>query len=171
MAISKLRWAQGVVAVFDYSGSLWSLDDGQDMGQLRSNLTNVERRKEMPREESLWLLHALSELRSEWWRLEKEPFLIGICLAILSNHAPEWDDDIVLLEAVVTLAAMSCSLERANRPQIFTKSREHPWLCLNVRNPALFANSFEDVPPDYHKQLISLLFLVVYAFFVGVHIP
>jgi hypothetical protein len=70
----------------------------------------------------------------------------------------------VLLEAVVTLAAMSCSPEHANRLHILTRSREHPWLFLNARNPALFANWFEDIPSDYHKQLISLLFLVVYAF-------
>jgi len=67
-----------------------------------------------------------------------------------------------VLEAVVTLAAMSCSPEPANRLHILTSSREHPWLLWNVRNPALFANWFESTPSDYHKQLISLLFLVIH---------
>ncbi len=176
MEFSNVPWAQVVVAVFDYiSSCLWLLDHNRDKGQTRPNLTYVARRKELPREESLWLLRTLSEHRGKL-QLEREPFLIGICLAILSKHAPEWDDefspyvpfvdaaDIVLLDAVVTLAALSCSLKNANRLQILTRSREHPWLFLNVRNPALFANWFDDIPSDYHKQLISLLFLVVYAF-------
>jgi hypothetical protein len=36
-------------------------------------------------------------------------------------------------------------------------------LLRNIRNPVLFANWFEDVPSDYHKQLISLLFLVIHV--------
>ncbi len=166
--VSTVPWAQVVVAVFDYLNcSFWYHDGIEHKGLTRSNLINVARRKDMPREESLWLLSTLSELRSEWWQPEGEPFLIGICLAILSDHAQRWDGnlspDIVLLEAVVTLAAMSCPPENANRLHILTKSREHPWLLLNVRNPTLFANWFEYTPSDYHKQLVSLLFLVVYA--------
>ena len=178
MEISNIPWAQVVVAVFDHlSRGFWLPDDSKDAKQTRSNLTNVARRKEMPREESLWLLSTLSEVQSERRSQEREPFAIGICLAILSNHAPEWEVsfldpiDIVLLEAVVTLAAMSCSPENATRLHILTRSREYPWLFVNFRNPALFSNWFEDIPSDYHEQFISLLFLVVYAFFVGVHIP
>jgi len=63
---------------------------------------------------------------------------------------------------VVTLAAVSCSPEHANRRNILTSSREYPWLLRNLRNPTLFANWFEDIPSDYHKQFISLLFLVIY---------
>ena len=175
---SDIPLAQVVVAVFDHLSSSFGIsDDSRDKGQTRSNLTTVARRKEISREESLWLLGTLSEnhMHSEAWQPEREPFLIGICLAILSNHAPEWDDfspyipfhgaaDIELLEAVVTLAAMSCSLEDANRLHILTRSRKHPWLFLNVRNPDLFTSWFEDIPSDHHKQLISLLFLVVYTF-------
>jgi len=176
LEIYNLPWAQVVVAVFDHhSSSLWMSDDIEERkGQARSNLTNVARRKEMPFDESLWLLETLSEHRSEPGQLEREPFLIEICLAILSGYAPKWNDDhyiqiintghIPLLEAAVTLAAMSCSPEDANRLHILTSSREHPWLFLNARNPALFVNWFEDIPSDYHKQFISLLFLVVYAF-------
>ncbi len=181
MEISNVPWARVVVAVFDYfidgfllhdhfidRFRLLDLDDCIERRQATSNLTNVARRKRIPREESLWLLSTLSELRIGQWQLEREPFLIGICLATLLNHAPEWDDDyttdIVILEAVVTLAAMSCSLDDVNRLDILIRSREHSYLFLNARNPALFANWFEDIPSDYHKQFISLLFLVVYAF-------
>jgi hypothetical protein len=86
--------------------------------------------------------------------------MIRICLAILSNHPYS---EGALLEAVVTLAAVSYSPEHANRLQILTGSREHPWLLQNVRNPALFATWFEDIPSDCHKQLISLLFLVIHV--------
>jgi len=121
----------------------------------------------MHREESLWLLSTLPELYSNGRLSGKESFWIEICLAILLNDAPNWNDadppDIVLLDAVVTLAAMSCSPDRTNRLGIFTSSREHPWLLLNVRNPNLISGWFEDTPSYYHKQLISLLFLVIHA--------
>jgi hypothetical protein len=165
METSNVPWAQVVGAVFDNLNC--SNDDIERLRQTESNLTNVTQRKDLPGEHSFWLLSTLSELRSEWWRPDREPFLIEMCLAILLDHAPKWDDthypDIVLLEAVITLAAMSCSPESDNRLHILTSSREHPWLLQNVRNPALFANWSEDTPSDYHKQIVSLLFLVIYA--------
>jgi len=123
----------------------------------------------LPTGELLWLISTLSEHRCSGGGHEKKPFLIEICLAILSNHALRWGDDhfrdMELLEAVVTLAAMSCSLRPDRlRSRITTNCRENPWLLQNAQNPALFANWFEDTPSDYHKQLISLLFLVVSAF-------
>ena len=174
--ISNFSWAQVVVAVFDHRKSGWLFDDWIDIGQMSSNLTSVARRKAMPRGELFWLVSTLSELSGG--PCHGGRFLIEICLAILSNQTAYSDDDvlfymlfldntdIMLLEAVVTLAAMSCShsYTNANRLHILTRSRENPWLFLNARNPALFANWFEDVPSDYHKQLISLLFLVTYAF-------
>jgi len=165
METSNIPWAQVVGAVFDYLNySRWNSDEIEHLRQTESNLTNVTRRMELPREESLWLLSTLAELRSGSRGPEKEPFLIEICLAILSDYAPYYYSSIPLFEAVVTLAAMSCSPERANRLHILTSSSEHPWLFQNVRNPTLFANWFEDTPSDYHKQLISLLFLVINAF-------
>jgi hypothetical protein len=162
MEISSFPWPQAVVAVFDYINySLWDTRDIEHLRQAESNLTNVTRGKELSMKESLWLLSTLSEHRSDWERPEREPFLIGICLAILSGHAPH--PAIELLEAVVTLAAMSCSPERANRLQALTSSREHLSSLMNIRNPTIFANWFEDTPPDYHAQLISLLFLVIHA--------
>jgi hypothetical protein len=159
MEISNIPSAQVVVAAFDYiECSNWNAYNIKHLRQTESNLTNLTRSKELPTEESLWLLSTLSELRSGGSRPEREPFMIEICLTILSNHGYH---GIPLLEAVVTLAAMSCSPEHANRLHILTGSREHPWLLQNLRNPALFANWFEDIPLDCHKQLISLLFLVI----------
>jgi len=167
MGISNVPWAQVVAAVFDHHISgFWTPDEIEHRRQMEFNLTNVTRRNTLPTEESLWLLRTLSEHRSEWWRPTKEPFLIGICLAILSNHASKWGNypypGIEFLEAVVTLAAVSCSPENANRLRILNNSREHPWFW-NIRNPALFANWFDETPSEYHQQLISLLFLVIYA--------
>jgi len=173
METCNVPWAEVVSAVFDHiylrlrfrdCGDI----DIEDLRQTESNLTNVTRRKRLHTGESLWLLSTLSEYRNECWRpgrLERESFLIGICLAILSDHAPEWDDNpfppIALLEAAVTLAAMSCSL--VNLLHTPTSSHEHPWLLRNLRNPALFANWFEDTPSEHHEQLISLLLLVIHA--------
>ena len=121
----------------------------------------------MPRDELIWLLDTLSDIHSEWWHQKEEPFLIGICLATLPDYFLAWDDplhhEVEFLEAVVTLAAISCPPENADRQHILTRSREYPWLLLNLRDPTLFANWFEDTPSNYHKQLVSLLFWVVYA--------
>jgi len=174
METSNVPWAQVLGAVFDnIDCNYWNRKDIEYLEQTESNLTTVTQRKELPVNESLWLLSTLSELRSELYRPKREPFLIEICLAILSVHASkwEWDDDhfddrypdIELLKAVVTLAAISCSPQHANRLHILNSNREHPWLLRNIRNPALFANWFEDTPSNYHRQLVSLLFLVIYG--------
>jgi len=160
MEIPNIPLAQVVVAVSDYNECIGEGNDINHLRQTESNLTNVTRSMELPSQESFWLLSTLSELRSDSGRPEREPFLIGICLAILSNHAFPGD---AFLEAVVTLAAVSCSPEYVNRLRILTGSREYPWLLRNTRNPALFTNWFEDIPSDYHRQFISLLFLVIYA--------
>jgi hypothetical protein len=164
----KVPWAQLVIAVFDHLLllNMWVPRYIENMIQAESiDLTSMIRRNELHREEYLSLLSMMSELRSEGW-LSRE-FLIGICLEMLLGQAPNWNcinpPDIVLLDAVVTLAAISCSPDEANRLNILTSGREHPWLLLNIRNPALFARWFEDTPPDYHKNFISLLFLVLYA--------
>jgi hypothetical protein len=166
MENSNETWAQVVVAVFDYISDDYDVrnsDEIELLKQVESNLINLPRRKALPTEESYWLLSTLSEHRSERWRPEREPFLIGMCLATLLDHAPKWGHpNIALLEAVVTLAAMSCS-PHSNRLHILTSSRERLWLLRNVRNPSLFADWFEDTPSDYHKLLISLLILVIYA--------
>jgi hypothetical protein len=167
----NVSWSQLVIAVFDrleyiYIG--WTPGYIDHVRPTESyDLTNMIQRKELQREESLWLLSTLSELCSEGWISPREPFLIGICQAILLDDAPKWEylisPDIVLLEAVVTLAAISCSQATARRSSILTRSRKHPWLLPNLRNPGLFGTMFEHTPSGDHKRFISFLFLVVYA--------
>jgi len=149
---TKSPWAQLVTTV---CGQLSGLKEP-------GYLIRTIRRRELRNDEALWLLNTLSELpsdRRQWWNEEDS---IQIWLAILLHHSlthPDW----VLLEAVVTLAAISCSPDEANRSNIINSSREHLYLLLNIRNPALFGNWFEDTPSDCHKSLISVLFLVVHA--------
>ena len=170
MENSKVPWAQLVSAIFvrvlNYKLGPHNVSI-KHVRQTSSTLTNMIRRNELHRDESLWLLSTLPELYSNGRLSREEPFWIGICLAILLNDAPNWDymhpPDIVLVDAVVTLAAISGSPDGTNRLSILTGSREHPWLLLSVRNPNLISALFENTPSDYHKQLISLLFLVVYA--------
>ena len=125
-----------------------------------SNLTSIIRESALPIEEWLWLLSTLSELRSEEWILVEEPFFIGICLEMLMDNSNILD--IVLLDAVVTLAAISCSPERANWVNILSHHRDYPWLLLNIRNTNLIPIMYEGTPSDNHKQLTSLLFLIVF---------
>jgi len=127
-----------------------------------SCLIGIIRRRELRNDEALWLLNILSELPNGRLQRRHDANSIQICLAMLLYHSPTLSD-LVLLEAVVTLAAVSCSPDIANRSSIIDNSREHPFLLLNTRNPALFANWFEDMPSDCHKSLISVLLLVVYA--------
>jgi len=160
MEIFNTPWVQVVVAASEYINySIYDSNDIMHLRQMESNLTNLTRGDDLTIQESLWLLCTLSELRGESDRPEREPFLIGICLAVLSNH-PHPNN--IFLEPVVTLAAVSCSPEYVNRLHILTSSREYPWLLRNLRNSALFANWFEDIPSDYHKQFVSLLLLVIY---------
>jgi hypothetical protein len=50
-------------------------------------LISIIRRKELHRNEYLWLLSTLSELRSRGWLSWKQRFCIGICLPILMDNA------------------------------------------------------------------------------------
>ena len=131
-------------------------------GRGPSYLIRMIRRKELRNDEALWLLDILSELRSGRRQRRNDANSIQICLAMLLYHSSTLSD-LILLEAVVTLAAVSCSPDYANRSNIINSSREHPYLLLNTRNPALFANWFEDTPSGCHKSLISVLFLVVHV--------
>jgi hypothetical protein len=142
--------------------------DDEQIGQVDFNsLISVVRRKELHRNEFLWLLSTLSELRSRGWLLWEKRFFIGICLPMLMDSAKKWchgnPPDIVLLEAVATLAAVSCTPDRTNRLNILSSSRNHPWLFLNIRNANLISTLYEDTASDDHKQLTCLLLLIVYA--------
>jgi len=162
MDISNVPGAQVVVAAFDYLNcGPWNNRDIEDVRQSESNLANMTRRMERPAEESLWLLSTLSEHCCCEWRQEiREPFLIEICLAILSNRALECD--MVLLEAVVILAAMSCNPSLKWQRSHFPSGLQS--FLLSAENPAIFTYWFEDTPSNYHKHLISLLFLIASAF-------
>jgi len=131
------------------------------------DLINMMRRKELHKEECLRLLRTLSELRSDGWLWSGSRPFIDICLAILIGHATKWDfenpPDIVLLEAVVTLVAISCAPMSADRRNILSSSRDHPWLLLNIRNTNFIGALYESTRPHNHKRVTSLLFLVVYA--------
>ena len=169
MDSSNDPWPRVVIEVFDLLGSRYmSPDEIRQMRQAEpSDLTSIIRKNTLPRDECLWLLSTLSELRSDGWISAKEPFFIGICLPMLMNHATKWEDsnppDIVLLDAMVTFAAISCSPERANRLSILSRSRDYPWLLLNIRNTNLIRTLYEGTPSDNHRQLTSLLFLIVYG--------
>jgi hypothetical protein len=169
MGDSRSSWAQLVMAVFDrYKRSLyWSWSAPKTMIRTKhDSLTRAVQRKDMRIEESLWLLRTLSELCSEGHLSREGPYLIVICLDMLLNHLGggySTSSDVFLLEAAVTFAAILCSPDRGNRRNIITSSREYPWFLLNIRNPALFGNWFEDIPSDSHMSLISLLLLVVHV--------
>jgi len=170
----KDPWARLVIAVFDrYKGSMYTRYRDRfpaSRNTIRTDpddLTRMIQKKELSSEEYLWLLSTLSELYSEEWLPQEAPYLIGICLEMLLDHSlgREYKNfsDLKLLEAVVTLAAISCSPNLRSRRNIVTSSREHPWSLSNMRNPALFGDWFEGTPSDCHKSFISVLFLVVYA--------
>jgi len=160
-------WAQLIITVFYYETSIsWQIFG---LPMLDNELTRIIPRKGLNSEESVGILNTLSELCCEQSLPQDTSYLIGICLKMLLNYFPRVEDlssfdfDMKFLEAVVTLAAISCSPTLGNRQNIVTSSREHPWLFPNMRNPALFGNWFEHTPSVCHKSLVSVLFLVVYA--------
>ena len=165
---SKDPWSHVVIEAFGLCFGRYTTHRYiEQMRQAESNdLIGIIRQKGLPRDECLWLLSTLSELRSEGW-ISAGRFFIGLCLPMLMDHATKWGyfnpPDIVLLDAVVTLAAISCSPERANRLNILSSSRDYPWLLLNIRNTNLIRTLYEGTPSDNHKQLTSLLFLIVYG--------
>jgi len=164
MTDSEDPWTHFMVKVSDYfPADIWWMAE-----PMSNELTNMMRRKELHKEECLRLLRTLSELRSEESLPQRTQFFIQICLPILMAHATKWNyqspPDIVLLEAVVTFAAVSCTSGRADRLNILSSSRDHPWLLLNIRNTNLISTLYEGTPPGGHKKLTSLLFLVACAF-------
>jgi len=164
----KGAWAQLVIAVFNYCDTAILRQDCR-MPIEHEELTSIIPGKELNIEEFAWVLSTLSELCCEESLQQQAPYLIGICLEMLLDRFPPYafilmtTSDLKLLEAVVTLAAISCSPNLGNRRNILTSSREHSWSLPTMRNPALFGNWFEGTPPECHKSLISVLFLVVHA--------
>jgi len=178
--VSESLWAQLVYGVFDVSEGLRHQSEygvykrSADMIQAGSNeLADISRWGELRVEECSWLLNTLSELHGVTRKhpgllsVLGQPFFIGICLAMISQQALKWfhrnTPDIVLLDAVVTLLAVSCIRHPIDLRETLTNSSQSPWLLLNLRNPELINKMIEDVPSACHKQLISLLFLIIYG--------
>jgi hypothetical protein len=163
---SEDPWLHLVVEVFNRRLDHFFWDEGQRGQEGFDGLINIIRRKELHRNEYLWLVSTLSELRSRGRLSWKQRFCIGICLPILMDSA-KWSlgnpPDIVLLEAVATFAAISYTPDRTNRLNILSSSRDHPWLLQNIRNTSIISTLYEDTPSDDYEQLTSLLFLIVYA--------
>jgi len=121
---------------------------------------------ELHQDECIWLLYTLSDLYYRVFVEQGELFSIRICVGILSYQALRWNTrtgpDIVFLEAVVAFVALWCSTDWTYR-QTLSNNRHYPWLLLNLRNPELIRNMIEDAPDNCHKQLTSLLFLILYG--------
>ena len=118
-------------------------------------------------EEAIWLLNTLSALHCDGLVLL---YVSKMCLTILLRQAPRWNQktspNIMLIEAVVTLAAISCSSDETYQRQTLTNSNQHPWLLLNLRNPELISGMINNINHSSRKELISLLFLVLYGLFL-----
>jgi hypothetical protein len=173
MGNSKDPWPQLVIAVFDLvlDRIRVRLDYNKNMIHTElKDLTKTIRKKGLRPEESVWLLSTLSGLCGEGWTPPEEPFFIGICLSVLLDHAPKWGASnyptITLLDAVVTLAAISCSPDGPHRLKILANSRQNLLLLMNIQNPNFIITLLESTPFNYHKQLISLFFLVVYGLII-----
>ena len=130
------------------------------------NLINILRTNWLHEEEPIWLLNTLSGLHCDGLALMKH-HVSKICLAILSHQAPKWNritpPSIMLIEAVVTLTAISCSSNETYQVETLTNSYEYPWLLLSLRSPELISRVIEDIGDSSRKELISVLFLVLYA--------
>ena len=131
-----------------------------------NDLINILQTNQLQDKESIWLLNTLSWLHYDGLVLMKH-HVSKICLAILLRQAPEWNEkaspNIMLIESVVTLVAISCSSNETYQREILTNSHKHPWLLLNLRNPRLISGMIENINHIRHNEPISLLFLVVHA--------
>jgi hypothetical protein len=165
METSKDPWLELVIGVSDRL--LVGRDYAKRIHMESKDLTKTIRMKELQLGESLWLLRTLSELRSGGWISLEEPSFIEICLPVLMNQASKWGGNIhpniALLESVVTFAAISCSPDQANQLRILANSHRCELSLLNIGNHNFITTLFQYTPSNYHKQLISLLFLIVYA--------
>jgi len=165
--VSESRWAQLVCVISDIVLSGWRFRESVLLERPSSDLANISRWNGLHVEECIWILTTLSEPQIIVWVLDAQPLCIGICLAIMSEQVPKWKDgntaNTALLDAVVTLLAVSCSADPVYQRETLSNNRKYPWLLLNLRNPEFISKVLEDAPPGCHKQLISLLFLVLYG--------
>ena len=152
-----------------------SLDDMALQGRLMrlfltpkvpNELLRVLRDNELHEDETLWLLSTLSRLHCDGLVL-MAGYASRICLAVLLHQAPKWNQmtppNIMLTEAVVTLVAVSSFSNETHQMKTLTNSHQHSWLLLNLRNPDLISRMMDEIDDDCREELISLLFLVIYA--------
>ena len=130
------------------------------------DLINLLQKNQLQEEESIWLLNTLSWLHYDGLVLMKH-HVTKICLTILLHQAPKWNKlappNIVLIESVVTLVAISCSSNEGYQKEILTNSHQYPWLLLNLQNPGLISRIIENMNCSCDNEPISLLFLVLHA--------
>ena len=166
---SKTPWARLVIAIFDHflDSRITHLDlKWYFWGSLQFNdlPTSIEW-AELRLEDSIWLLNTLSDVCSYESGSHMHSFSVGICLAILSHQSRKWDvvdaPDLGLLETVITLVIITKSRSIEFKQDTLRSSRKHPWLLPNLRNPGLISGLMEGPPSSCHKELISLLFLVL----------
>ncbi len=130
---------------------------------LSREVTNMIKLTEMNNEEFIWILDTLSE-----WSIVFDDITdhIETGLAMVLARSSQWFtssyEDGIILEAVVTFAALLFSNDQSYQRRILARSRQHPWLLPNLRNPALISRFLEGADARYHRQIISLLFLVYY---------
>jgi len=166
MDLSRSPWGQLVYWVFNLVLESEHYDDDPMKAESKALISTLHW-NELHEEETIWLLNTLSDVHSRISLKHGDPVFIGICLRILSCQAAKWSDEdipnIALLEAVIAFAAILCSPDITYRRKILINRHQYPWLLLNLRNPELIRNVIEGAPDSCHKQLISLLFLVLYA--------
>ena len=128
------------------------------------DLINILQKFQPQDGDSIWLLNTLSALHCDGLVLLH---VSKICLTILLHQTPRWNQktppNIMLIEAVVTLAAISCSSNETYQRKTLANSHHHPWLLLNLRNPELIDRVIENMDHNSREELISLLFLVLYG--------
>ena len=131
-----------------------------------SDLLNILQTNKLHEEEVMWLLSTLSGLHCDGLVILRH-HVKSICLAVLLHQVPNWNQttppSVMLLEAVVTLVAISCSSNETYQMKTLTNSHQYPWLLLNLRNLDLIRRMRDGVYYRYHEELISILLLVVYA--------
>ena len=127
------------------------------------DILNILRANELNEEEAMWLLSTLSGLHCDGLVLMRP----RVFLAILLHQTPKWNwttpPNVMLLEAVVTLSAISSSSNETYQMKTLTNSHQYPWLLFNLRNPALLKKMIDEIDDSWREELISLLFLVIYA--------
>ena len=131
-----------------------------------SDLLNIVQANMLHEEDAMWLLSTLSELHCDGL-VSTGDYTNRICLAVLLHQVPNWNEttppSVILIEAVVTLVAISCSSNERYQVKTLTNSRQYPWLLLNLRNPAHLRRMGDEIDGHWHAEVISILFLVIYA--------